>query len=250
MLRRTCHKYSAGSNELAAAALCLTAVIAAGCAGDSTARPGRDSRDAVTLTFQLDLNRVVYEDSLWGDPPQLAIWIENERDQSIRMVRVTHRTAACDWVGKVDCPVALPYWVAFYNRQTGTQGPPTWNSPAVDAITCATPRAELIADVEVPRGSRWTYFIEVNVSGDFNADFPRLSEAGVSDPYGNGQPSLVYRGRIEAVEGAASRPQIAGRTDQYEPTDRLNENTEGITTARNLLRGIAVSCRSRLVKGS
>jgi hypothetical protein len=250
MLPRICHKYRAWANGLAAAAACLTVAIAAGCTGDSAVHADRDSRDAVTLTFQLDLNRSVYEDSLWGDPPQLAIWLQNEQDQSIRMVRVTHRTAACDWVGKVECPVALPYWVTFYNRQTGTQGPPTWNNPAVDAITCATPRAELIADVEVPRGGRWTYFIEVNVSGDFNANFPRLSEAGASDPYGNGQPSLIYRGRIEAVEGAASRPQIAGRTDQYEPTDRLVENTEGITTAKDLLRGIAVSCQRRSMKGS
>jgi hypothetical protein len=250
MRRRTCHKRRVRLTGLAATAAFLAVASVAGCLKHSGAHTGRDGQRAVTLTFQLDLNHSVYEDSLWGDPPQLAIWLQNEQDQSIRMVRVTHRTAACDWVGKVECPVALPHWVSFYNRQMGTQGPPTWDHPAIDAITCATPRAELIANVEVPRASRWTYFIEVNVSGDFNADFPRLSEAGVSDPYGNGQPSLVYKGRIEAVEGAASRPQIAGHTDQYGLTDRLVENTEGITTAKELLNSITVSCQLHSTKGS
>ncbi len=124
------------------------------------------------------------------------------------MVQVTHRTAACDWEGKVECCVALPYWVTFYNRQTGAGGGPTWENPAVNAITCATPRTQLVTDIEMPRGTCWKYFVEVNASGDFNAAFPRFSQAGFSDRYGNGQPSVVYQGRIEATAGTTSRPGI------------------------------------------
>jgi hypothetical protein len=220
----------------------FAAGIIAGCTGTSSAPRGRDSEDDVTLTFHLALNPRVYEDSLWADPPQLAIWLVNEADASIRTVRVTHRTGAGDWVGKVECGVALPYWTSFYNRQTETQGPPTWEHPAVDAITCATPRAELTAGVEVLRGSRWTYYVEINVSGDFNAAFPRMSEEAGADRYGNGQPSLVYKGHIDAVNGATSRPQLVGRTDQYEPVDQITTDLTGITTARELLREVVVSC--------
>jgi len=225
-----------------AAFVIFAAAVIAGCAGTTSAPTDQDSDDTVTLTFRLELNPRVYEDSLWADPPQLAIWLVNEADGSIRTVRVTHRTAAGDWVGKVECSVALPCWVSFYNRETGTQGPPTWEHPAVDAVTCATPRANLMAQVEVPRGTQWTYYVEVNVSGDFNAAFPRMTDAGETDRYGNGQPSLIYRGHIDATAGATSRPQLMGRTNQYAPTDTISEDLMGITTARDLLREIAVSC--------
>lgn len=214
-----------------------------GCARDSVAETSPDRGATVGLTFQLDLNREVYEDSAWGDPPQIALWLRNEMNGSIRTVAVTHRTAACDWEGKVECSVALPYWVGFYNREMGTQGPPMWNQPAADAITCATPRAALTTRVDVPYGSRWEYFVEVNVSGDFSACFPRLSADGRPDRYGNGQPSLVYRGRIEATEGRTSRPELIGRTDQYRPSQNLIEETGGITNAGQLIDSFIVSCQ-------
>jgi hypothetical protein len=217
---------------------------AGGCAGDSAAETAPSlSHNAVSLTFQLDLNREVYEDSAWGDPPQMAIWLRNETDGSVRTVAVTHRTAACDWEGKVECSVALPYWVGFHNQETGTQGPPTWDRPAADAITCATPRAAMTVCTDVPYGTQWEYFVEVNVSGDFNTSFPRLSADGRPDRYGNGQPSLVYRGRIEAMEGRTSHPELTGRTDQYEPTQNLIEDTGGITNAGQLVDSFVVSCQ-------
>jgi hypothetical protein len=199
--------------------------------------------ETVALVFEVELNQRVYEDSTWGDPPQLAIWLENERDRSVRTVAVTHRTGAGDWEGKVECAVALPYWVGFYNAETGTEGPPTWNHPAADAITCATPRATLHATGQVRRGSRWEYYVEVNVSGDYSVHFPSLSEEGHSDRYGNGQPSLVYRGSIEAVEGSRSEPVPVGYTDQHEPVGELETDLEEITTARELLKRIQVSCK-------
>jgi len=208
----------------------------------NTDAPGHGACGTVAFLFQIELDRRVYENSAWGDPPQMAIWLQNETDESIRTVAVTHRTGAGDWEGKVECSVALPCWVMFYNRETTTEGPPTWDHPAPDAITCATPRAELHTVAQVPRGTHWTYFVEVNVSGDYNAHFPRLSEDGLSDRYGNGQPSVVYRGWIEAREGQTSRPELWGRTDQHRPVDTVNTDLHEMTTAGELLRTIAVSC--------
>jgi hypothetical protein len=218
----------------------LAVVLVGSCHNSEVAEPASET---VALVFEIELNRRVYEDSAWGDPPQLAIWLVNETDGRVRTVAVTHRAGAGDWEGKVECGVALPYWVGFYNRETGTKGPPTWNQPAADAVTCATPRAMLHATGRVRRGGRWEYYVEVNVSGDFSVQFPSLTDEGHSDRYGNGQPSLVYRGSIEAVEGAQSKPVLVGRTDQHEPMSELSEDLAEITTARELLKRIQVSCK-------
>ena len=236
------------NKSLPSALLSILAVIAlGGCHRTPGSQAAREEpeQEVVLLSFQLELNPRVYQDSTWGDPPQLAIWLRNLDDGSIRTVLVTYRTAACDWIGKVECSVALPYWVGFYNRQTGTQGPPKWDSPVADAVTCATPKASLVTAVEVARGTRWEVFVEVNVSGDFNTDFPKFSDEGFSDRYGNGQPSLVYHGSIEAAVGSTCRPELLGRTDQYEPIDYLITDLEGITTARTLFKTVFVSCTKK-----
>jgi len=214
-----------------------------GCCGPFANRAKEERVPLVEVTFQIDLNEPIYQATTYGNPPQMAIWLENEEDHSIRTVMVTYRMGSGVWNGKVKCDVALPYWVGFYNRQTGTSGPPMRENPAPDAVTYATPKDQLTIHTSVPEGSRWSYFIEVNVSGDFNADFPKQSKDGRADREGNGQPSLVYGGTIEAIKGAVSQPVVLGHTDQYEPVFKLTENTEGITTALELLKSIAVSCR-------
>jgi hypothetical protein len=243
MRRRTCHRCSVLQKKSLVAVVVLAAETIAGCTRTSSTPKNQDVNNVVTLMFQLELNPRVYEDSLWADPPQLAIWMENEADRSIRTVCVTLRTASGYWSGKVECSVALPYWVSFYNRETGTQGPPTWNHPIADAVTCATPRAELTANAKVACGTKWTYYVEVNVSGDFNPAFPRMSDSSGSDRYGNGQPSLVYRGHIDAMDGSTSHPQLVGRTDQYEPVAQVIEDMDGLTTAVELLKQVTVSCK-------
>jgi hypothetical protein len=221
----------------------LIALSVGSCHNSGAPEPTTDpTPETVTLLFEIELNQQVYEDSTWGDPPQMAVWLQDETDDGIRTVAVTHRTGAGDWEGKVECSIALPYWATFHNRETGTQGPPTWDHPAADAITCATPRAKLNPTARVPRGTRWAYFVEVNVSGDCSIHFPHMSEDGFSDRYGNGQPSIIYRGSIEAMEGSASQPELWGRTDQHIPVETAITDVHQITTARELLRAITVSC--------
>ncbi|OHB54646.1 MAG: hypothetical protein A2173_06220 [Planctomycetes bacterium RBG_13_44_8b] len=244
MLRQIWRKFRAIRSLSPAITGVVIFIIVAGCHNDKDSGFNEGSSEkTVSLTFELVLNPLVYQNSAWGDPPQIAIWLRNQADQSIRTVTVTYRTAACDWIGKIECSVALPYWVTFYNKQTQTKGPPTWDSPLPDAVTCATPKAELIKGIEVSGGTRWEYFIEVNVSGDFNLNFPRFSSDGVSDTYGNGQPSLVYHGWIDSAKGSITQPQLLGRTDQYAPVDNIINDMEGITTAAKLLNKIYVSCR-------
>jgi hypothetical protein len=90
--------------------------------------------------------------------------------------------------------------------------------------------------------STWNYFIEVNVSGDFNSRFPESSNKGTKDYYyGNGQPSIIYQGEIEAKQGAHIVPVLIGRTPQTEPIGHLIQNMDGITSARHLISDIGAS---------
>ncbi len=198
--------------------------------------------ERVNLLFHLKLDRKVYIQSDWGQPPQLAVWLEQSDGHKIKTLWVTHRTGAGQWRGKADCPVSLPYWVSRYNKEAKTTGPPTFHHPVADAITQPTPKDEFRKAAAVPRGSTWDFFVEVNVSGDFNRDFPSVQDDGVEDQQGNGQPSLIYRGRITARVGARSSPKLVGRTDQFEPVDHIIQDLKGVTNAKQLLSAIDVSC--------
>ncbi len=223
--------------------LLLSGSVLLSCRGHADNRVNEEGKSLVDMAFQIDLDEQIYQATTYGKPPQMAVWIQNQQNKSIRTIMVTYHMGACDWGGQVERPISLPYWVGFYNRQMGTSGAPTRDHPAPDAITFATPKDRLIINTSMPEGSKWSYFIEVNVSGDFNADFPKQSKDGHSDRNGNGQPSLVYGGTIEAVRGAVSQPTVVGHTDQYDPDVELTENTEGITTALELLETITVSCQ-------
>lgn len=203
----------------------------------------KDDSMGAELVFSLSIDRDVYDDSDFGEPPQIAIWLESLDGSTIKTVFVTYRVGSGHWLGKVMCSAALPYWVGRYNKETGTTGPPTFRSKAPDAITGATPKQDLTAAVSVPIGSKWKYFVEVNISGDYNGSFPSMNDNGQPDPQGNGQPSLIYQGQIEAVAGAVDSPRLIGRTDQWRVIDYIIEDLESITTAKDLLSRIEVSCK-------
>ena len=203
----------------------------------------RDKTEKAELIFSIKLNNEIYRQSDWGEPPQIAIWLESPDGSVIRTVFVTYRAGFGHWVDKVECPVALPYWISRWNRETKTTGAPSFNTHVPDAVTGATPKLEFTASTRVKPGSDWFYFIEVNVSGDFNKYFPSMRKNGEPDPQGNGQPSIVYKGQINAANSDVSTPQIIGRTEQWQPVDYLIADMNGITTAKALLSEIRISCR-------
>ncbi len=202
--------------------------------------------DELTLTFSLELNRRVYRYSDYGEPPQIAIWLEQPGKGVVRTLFVTQRTAKGKWQGRVDCPVSLPYWESRYMKEIRSRSVPGPAFPAPDAITGATPQKDFTVSCRVPAGSEWYYFIEVNCSGDFNRAFPAMLDKGFPDPYGNGQPSLVYEGRIKAEPGQSAVPQIIGRTDQLEPAAAVVTDLTGITSARDLFSKITVTVSRQL----
>lgn len=196
----------------------------------------------VKLKFILHQNADVYEESIYGEPPQIAIWIEDPRNGATQTVYVTRKSGTGTFEGKTNVPVALPYWFQAYRKSTGRNDFPSPANPLPDAITGATTRGTILRELQIKKGSRWNYYIEVNVAGDFNENFPNYRSNGEMDPHGNGQPSLVYRGEIVAEPGRKSAPVLLGRTEQFFYSEKIYDKTDGITTAAQLLPFIEVAC--------
>ncbi|MHC4116858.1 MAG: hypothetical protein ACYSWO_05055 [Planctomycetota bacterium] len=195
----------------------------------------------VALQFSLKLDPQVYSQSHYKKPPQFAIWIEDSAGEKIRTVWVSEKTGAGSWGGKTVRPVSLPFWASRWQKETGNSGDPTPENPAADAVTEATPKNNLICRTEVPGGTRWNCFIEVNVSGDFNDSFVAASKDGKRDRNGNGQPSIIYKASIKASPGGSSSPKLIGRTDQFESVSSIIADLEGITDAKNLFLKIEIT---------
>mgnify|MGYP006302189977 CR=1 FL=1 len=198
--------------------------------------------DPVNLSFYLRINRDIYLDTIYGEPPQIAIWMKNPKNGKIYNLWVSRRTGENDWVGKVYCKVSLPYWQSSQQgEQINEKSLPSQDK--VEGITAATPKSDFIeTKVCVPFGSQWIYYLEVNVSGDFNESFPNQHPDGYPDTAGNGQPSLIYKGSITAKNGNSDVPELVGRTKQWQPVDYILDDLKGITTAAELLNEVKVTC--------
>ena len=194
------------------------------------------------LEFSMTINRHNWEHTDFGEPPQLAIWLERPDSGWVRTVSVSHRTGRNQWKGKVECPTALPYWKSRHRIEKSGFRERTRLRRLADAISGATPRENFSTQIRVPPESQWEYYIEVNVSGDFNAAFPSMTERGMPDTDGNGQPSLVYRGEIVAEPHSADTPALIGRTEQWSAVDSVITDMVGIDSAVHILQDVKVTC--------
>ena len=203
----------------------------------------KEAGDGAVLEFTFVQDAAVYEESDYGEPPQVAIWLEEVETGKLQTVYVTYRTASGDFYGKVECQVSLPAWITAWRREFGKEEFPTPRDPLPEAITAATSTDSLVQTrAAVSRGKEYRYWIEMNVAGDFNAAYQLESEDLRLDYHGNGQPSLIYAGRISAVPGSSSVPVPFGHTDQYIYTDKLIENLDGFDSALACFTRIEVRC--------
>lgn len=185
-----------------------------------------------TIEFYFEVDKKVYEQTDYGEAPQVAIWLEHPDSTFYKTVFVTRRTARDDWVGKVECPVSLPYWK---HRSKDEQQPGTWEK-LVDAVSGATKlNGRNLKTIEVPEGKSWSYFIEVNASGDYNKYYKYYSDQGLPDTEGNGQPSIVYGGEIVNDSLIISEPVLIGRSEQHSAVTALSKELNSITSARRLI---------------
>ena len=191
----------------------------------------------------MKVDKETYEMTDFGEPPQLAIWLEKTTPPGIRTVWVARRSGRQLWKGKIECPTALPLWESRHKNEKSNYKKRGLLTRLIDAISGATPTGGVFSTkVKVPRGSSWNCFVEVNLSGDFNRRFPYRDENGMPDPEINGQPSLIYAGKITALPGQQSSLKLIGRTRQWVAVDYIVKNLEGITSAKDAVTDIQVFC--------
>ncbi|MCK5464329.1 MAG: hypothetical protein KAI95_14975, partial [Bacteroidales bacterium] len=177
-----------------------------------------------------------------AEPPQFAIWLENPKNNKCETVFVTSRVSLGDWEGKANVPVALPRWHELFR----SNAKPLWRTPKKDgsiAVTGATPKADYFSvRVDVPPGSNWVIWIEMNLAGDFNEAFPEVDrETYMEDEFSCGQPALLFRADIIAEEGTLLTPEIVAQSVWENGLNRVETVNEGVTSARNVFDDIKIS---------
>ena len=186
------------------------------------------------LQINIHQNKELIYLSTFAEPPQFAIWLEDPETQQRITVFVTHRVAVGDWEGKANVPVALPRWFELFkmadpNKADAEKVPPL-------AVTGATPKDDYFSvRAEVKPGSKWICWVEMNLAGDFNEAFPEQDIKNFQvDEFSNGQPALLYRADVTAVEGQKFNFKLAGQSIWENGETRVESVSEGITTAKKV----------------
>ncbi|MCI1210093.1 MAG: hypothetical protein LKF96_11685 [Treponema sp.] len=167
--------------------------------------------------------------------PQYACWIETPDGRYVETIAVTAKAAGKKWVGAPaeGRPESLPVWYHASSSDTGT-----------DAVTHATSRNETTEQTDSRQTSNGSYIVkfEVNHSFDYNDTWPK----GLPSPdhrYSgvNGQPSLVYEGRITTGPEAATLQLIpAGRGAVDGKDGIMQPGTQGLTTALSIVSSVKI----------
>lgn len=202
----------------------------------------------LAIEFELVFDDDLIHASAFGEPPQVAIWLESPDGKTVRTVFVTRRAGMGDWEGKLQCPAALPLWHHVFQRETGLAGLPSPLEPADPAITGATPQlARWRIRTTAARHRHWHCRVEVNLAGDFNASyqaFDPVSQARDLDM--DGQPALLYGADIVVgYPGQRFTPTLLGQTrPRRDPEQIVEPIDERLTTAPQLVRQLTVRvCR-------
>ena len=190
------------------------------------------------VLFEIHINEDNYRNTIFGESPQVSIWVEDVERKYLKNVYVTQRTWTDDWVGKVHCEVALPYWKSrlnLFNVKSDSF------SDDVEGVSSATSKSDIIkTGAHLDENIKWRYFIEVNISGDYNEFYRSYLHNGIPDTEGNGQPSIIYSGTLNLENGGHSLPELLGCTHQTAKIDSLVTDLSGITTARNIFEKIEI----------
>jgi hypothetical protein len=194
------------------------------------------------IEFRIHINEKLVQESTFGEPPTFAIWLEDPNTGVTRTVFVTNRAGQGDWEGKTAVPVALPKWFEVNEAEKKLKNSPDNTGPEQLAISGATPKPGYFsARARVSPGSKWICWIEVNLAGDFNDTFKEYDEvAKTSDDFKTGQPALLYKAAITAMEGDQVKPDIAGICILDPEKGVMVQPDEGITTAKDIFDEISI----------
>lgn len=199
----------------------------------------RRTANRVQVEVNIHINREAVYLSVYAEPPQFAIWLENPGSGECQTVFVTYRVSRGDWEGKADVPVALPRWNSIFHGEKALR---VKDGDDGIAVSGATPRDEYFRiRAEVKPASEWILWIEMNLAGDYNDFYRQFNrETLQEDEYSCGQPALLYRAEIKATEGAEYTPEIAAMSLWEEGVSRILPVDSTITTARDVFDRISV----------
>ncbi len=180
--------------------------------------------------------------------PQMAIWIEDAQGRYVGTIYVTRKSATASWsaAGGARRPEALPAW-SFARGIKAADGlyMPDKKSPLPDAISGATPSKGFEKAWSPPVSlAKGVYVVkaEVNSSFDWNDSYPdKLPKPDPRWSEVNGQPSIVWVGKIE-IGGAAApaKAQLSpvGTGSLRGESGAVTPGLAGITSARELVASI------------
>jgi hypothetical protein len=195
------------------------------------------TRNRVQIELNVHINRESVYLSTYAEPPQFAVWLENPETGSCQIVFVTYRVSRGDWEGKADVPVALPRWNAVFRGDRRQE-----RSDDEIAVSGATPKDEYFrVRAEVKPGSTWILWIEMNLAGDYNDAYRQFDPLTMQeDEYSCGQPALLYRAEIRAVEGAEYVPELTAMSLWKDGVNTIVPVDATVTTARNVFDAMSV----------
>lgn len=190
------------------------------------------------LEFKIHINEELILQSVYGESPTFAIWLENPDTGDSKTIFVTNRAGKGDWEGKVEVPTALPKWQSIADKERQTEQ----SDIEVDAVTGATPLpGYFVTRVRVKPGSKWNCWIEMNLAGDYNQHYKEFDEIEKkTDEFGDGQPAIVYKTYIEAAMGNIVAPEVVGMSILNEKGEII-QPLEGITTALEVFDEITIA---------
>ena len=195
------------------------------------------------LEFLIHINEELVQQSVFGESPTFAIWLEDSDKGTTYTVYATRRVARGDWEGKRDVPGALPVWSMI--NQTELLNKSNKAKDVLDelAISGATPMPGYFRTrVRVKPGSKWICWIEVNLAGDYNNAYPEYNPVNhKQDEYGIGQPALLYKVEVEVLKAGMAVPEISGMCVFDKENQVVVEPLRGITTAREVFDEISIA---------
>lgn len=194
--------------------------------------------DQVMIRFDIEQNQQAIYLSTFAEPPQFAVWIENQETSEKRIVFVTHRSGTGDWEGKPAVPVAVPRWSQLFVTKGDVKA-----HHEIAAVSGATPKEEAFSlSTEVTEGSVWKCWVEMNLAGDFNESFTEFNEKTlVEDEFFCGQPALLYSATITAENGFETEPQLVSQSVWVDGKNQVEPVSSAVTTARSVFETIKVS---------
>jgi hypothetical protein len=194
------------------------------------------------IEFLIHINEELVQQSVYGESPTFAIWLEDPGNGQTYTVYATRRVATGDWEGKKDVPEALPLWTTINRAEKQNRSDEAVEAGDELISTGATPLPGYFRTrVRVTPGSRWICWIEYNLSGDYNETYPQYNpETHEEDQYGTGQPALLLKAEIEATKGRVLVPEMAGMCELNQEGKVVVEPLHGITTAIDVLDEISI----------